>query len=177
MENAAMSLLAVFLCGYAANADSMKDALRSFNAPSHRCQLVADEGGVRYIDDSKGTNVASTVAALSSLSGKKVIILGGKGKGEDYAPLAETVKKEALAAVVLGEERAKITAALARVGFEAVLQAADMEDAVRQAAQFPGAEVVLLSPACTSWDMYPNYKKRGEHFREIVCRLKDGDNV
>ena len=174
IENAAMAAGALRLLGVQGDLGPLFEGFRGLE---HRCEFVAKKGGRIYIDDSKGTNVASSSTALTSIPGIKVVILGGKGKGEDYAPLAETVKKEALAAVVLGEERAKITAALARVGFEAVLQAADMEDAVRQAAEFSGAEVVLLSPACTSWDMYPNYKKRGEHFREIVCRLKDGDNV
>ncbi|MEA4880126.1 MAG: hypothetical protein VB045_01470 [Synergistaceae bacterium] len=87
------------------------------------------------------------------------------------------MKRVALAAVVLGAEGDKITEALALAGFERVFRAADMEDAVHKAAGIPGAEVVLLSPACTSWDMYPSFKKRGEHFREIVSRLKEDDIV
>lgn len=174
IENAAMAAGALRLLDVRGDLGSL---FEGFHGLEHRCEFVAKKGGRIYIDDSKGTNVASSATALTSIPGIKVVILGGKGKGEDYAPLAETVKNEALAAVVLGEERNKITAALAFAGFEEILQAADMEDAVRQAAEFPGAEVVLLSPACTSWDMYPNYKKRGEHFREIVSRLKDDKNV
>lgn len=174
IENAAMAAGALRLLGVRGDLGHLFEGFRGLE---HRCEFVAKKGGRIYIDDSKGTNVASSATALTSIPGIKVVILGGKGKGEDYAPLARTVKKEALAAVVLGEEREKITAALASAGFEAILKAADMEEAVHLAAEFPGAEVVLLSPACTSWDMYPNYKKRGEHFREIVCGLKENDNV
>ncbi len=173
IENAAMAAGALHLLGVRGDLGALFEGFRGLE---HRCEFVAKKGGRIYIDDSKGTNVASSSTALTSIEGTKVVILGGKGKGEDYAPLAETVKKEALAAVVLGEERENITAALAHVGFEAILQAEDMEDAVRQAAHFPGAEVVLLSPACTSWDMYPNYQKRGEHFKAIVSGLKEDEN-
>ncbi|NLB82735.1 MAG: UDP-N-acetylmuramoyl-L-alanine--D-glutamate ligase [Synergistaceae bacterium] len=172
IENAAMAAGALRLLGVRGDLGALFEGFRGLE---HRCEFVAKKGGRIYIDDSKGTNVASSSTALTSIQGTKVVILGGKGKGENYAPLAETVKKEALAAVVLGEEREKITAALVHVGFEAIFQAADMEDAVRQASQYPDAEVVLLSPACTSWDMYPNYQKRGEHFRAIVCQLKEDD--
>ena len=174
IENAAMAAGALRLLGIPGDLGPLFEGFRGLE---HRCEFVAKKNGKIYIDDSKGTNVASSATALSSIPGIKVVILGGKGKGEDYAPLAEAVKKEALAAVVLGEEREKITAALVTAGFGAIIKASDMEDAVHLAAEFPGAEVVLLSPACTSWDMYPNYKKRGEHFREIVCGLKENDNV
>ncbi len=173
IENSAMAAGALRLLGIG---DDIAPLFKGFRGLEHRCEFVANKGGRTYIDDSKGTNVASSSTALTSIPGAKIVILGGKGKGEDYAPLAETVKKEALAAVILGEEREKITAALRRTGFEAIFQAADMEEAVQRASEIPGGEVVLLSPACTSWDMYPNYKKRGEHFRDIVCRMKEKGN-
>ena len=174
IENAAMAAGALRLLGIGGD---LMDLFEGFRGLEHRCEFVAKKGGRIFINDSKGTNVASSTTALNSIPGVKVVILGGKGKGEDYAPLAETVKRVALAAVVLGAEGDKITEALALAGFERVFRAADMEDAVRKAAGIPGAEVVLLSPACTSWDMYPSFKKRGEHFREIVSRLKEDDIV
>lgn len=144
-----------------------------FRGLPHRCEKVAEIHGILYIDDSKGTNVASTATALGSIPGRKVIILGGQGKGEDYAPLAEAVKKEASAAVVMGEELQKISDALKKAGFNQVIEASGMEDAVAKASSaLQGKGVVLLSPACTSWDMYPNYKKRGEHFRNIVLGME-----
>ena len=174
IENAAMAAGGLHLMGID---NGLGLLFEGFRGLEHRCEFVAVKDGRTYIDDSKGTNVASSSTALTSIPGRKVIILGGKGKGEDYGPLAETVKKEALAAVVLGEETDKISAALRSTGFEAFQRAGDMEDAVHRAAEIPGGEVILLSPACTSWDMYPNYKKRGEHFREIVLRMKDRENV
>jgi len=167
LENVAMTMAALTLSGM-----KCSDASRfvaDFKPLSHRCTFVADIDGVRYIDDSKGTNVAASSTALSSIEGKKVVILGGKGKGEDYGPLAEVVKKEARVAIILGEEKAKILQALENIGFSNCIEVADMEEAVRMAmkAALPG-ETVLLSPACTSWDMYSSYEKRGEHFQHLV---------
>ena len=170
MENVAMSLLAVSLCGYEPNV--VKDALRTFNPPLHRCQLVADERGIRYIDDSKGTNVASTVAALSSLDGKKVIILGGKGKGEDYSPLVPVLKKEARWAVLMGAEKNALAEALSSGGYMHFTLADGMDNAVKEAHNRAlEGDIILLSPACTSWDAYPNYMERGKHFQKSVSDL------
>ena len=170
MENTAMSLLTMFLCGY--EPAVFKEPLRTFSAPPHRCQLVAEERGIRYIDDSKGTNVASTVAALSSLSGKKVIILGGKGKGESYSPLVPALKKEARWAVLMGAEKGALAEALSAGDFINFTQVDGMDDAVAEANNRAlEGDIVLLSPACTSWDAYSNYMKRGEHFRRAVLNL------
>ena len=113
--------------------------------------------------------MAATVTAMSSLEGDKVMILGGKGKGEDYAPLAEAVLKYAKGAVLLGEEKEKIALALDGAGFNNYSMVSTMEEAVEAASRIaaPG-DTVLLSPACTSWDMYPNYGARGDHFCSIV---------
>jgi len=110
---------------------------------------------------------------MTSIEGRKVVILGGRGKGEDYGLLAEAVKREADAAILIGEEKERIEAALRSIGFGAVSKVEDMEAAVYEAGRraAPGM-VVLLSPACTSWDMYENYKKRGEHFCAIVKKLE-----
>jgi UDP-N-acetylmuramoylalanine--D-glutamate ligase len=170
LENAAMALAAVSLLGVSVSA--ARAGLADFRPLPHRCERVGEIGGVTYVDDSKGTNVAASVTALSSIEGRKIAILGGKGKGEDYAPLAEAVAREADAAVLLGAEKDRIEAALRSVGFSNIQKAADMEEAVFAARRLarPGM-VVLLSPACTSWDMYESYKKRGEHFRAVVRSL------
>jgi UDP-N-acetylmuramoylalanine--D-glutamate ligase len=172
LENAAMALAAARLLGAPVPAERAKEFLNDFSPLPHRCELAGTLDGVTYVDDSKGTNVAASVTALSSIKGRKVVILGGKGKGEDYAPLAEAVAREADAAVLIGAEKDRIEAALREGGFSAVHRTGTMEEAVGTARRLarPGM-VVLLSPACTSWDMYESYKKRGEHFRAVVQSL------
>jgi len=174
LENAAMALATLALkCG---DVKKSKGALDTFTSPPHRCEPVACIEGIFYVDDSKGTNVAATVTALSSLEGKKVVILGGKGKGEDYMPLAIAVSREAEGAVVIGEEKAKIREALIKVGFSSFVEAQTMKEAVEMARGMSKAGyVVLLSPACTSWDMYANYKERGDDFKKSVKDLAKDD--
>ena len=174
LENAAMSFASMFLKG--GDLKKAGCALHSFKAPSHRCEPVACIKGVYYVDDSKGTNVAATITALSSLKGRKIVILGGKGKGEDYRPLAVAVSREAEGAVVIGEERTKICDALKNEGFSAYSTADTMKEAVQKASRMSRkGYVVLLSPACTSWDMYANYKERGDDFKRSVESLTKRD--
>ena len=121
----------------------------------------------------KNANVAATVAALTSLDGRKVIILGGRGKGEDYGSLANAVQRGAEAVILLGEEALRIRLALESKGYTKVIEAADMKEAVARAFKVsPPGGMVLLSPACTSWDMYANYAEKGEDFRRCVIELK-----
>lgn len=172
VENAAMATAAVTLATAAIDPWA---GLSDFVSPPHRCQPVGTVRGVTYINDSKGTNVASTVTALQGLEGPKWIILGGKGKGEDYAPLARAVKQYALGALVLGAEADKIEAALRTAGVEFVERVTDLPAAVDRAAQLAEAgDTVLLSPSCTSWDMYRSYEERGDHFIRLVRRLEHG---
>lgn len=172
LENIAMSLCAVQLLGIETQGRE-KELLDGFKPLPHRCEDAGTIDGVQYIDDSKGTNVAATITAMKCIKGRKVIILGGQGKGEDYAPLAEAVKSECDYAVLIGEEAGKIQAALEREGFRNFRRVSTMEEAVSASHELarPGM-VVLLSPACTSWDMYPSYKARGEHFCRIVSQWK-----
>lgn len=172
MENAAFAAGAVrMLTGKGV----MRGPLFSgFKGLSHRCEFVASIRGVTYVDDSKGTNVAASATALRSLTGPKIVILGGQGKGEEYAPLAEAVKSEAIGAVVFGAEKDRIVEALKEAGFPHIHEVSSMEEAVQTASTLAVPQsTVLLSPACTSWDMYPNYKKRGEHFQQLVLALME----
>ncbi|MBQ7264320.1 MAG: UDP-N-acetylmuramoyl-L-alanine--D-glutamate ligase [Synergistaceae bacterium] len=172
LENVAMALAAMDLLHVDVPAATL---LEGFSPLPHRCEDAGILDDVLYVDDSKGTNVAASVTAMTSLKGRKVVILGGRGKGEDYALLAETVAREADAAVVMGEEASAIARALDGVGYAAVHEAKDMAEAVALArgAARPGM-MVLLSPACTSWDMYDDYGQRGDHFRAIVRGLREG---
>ncbi len=172
MENVAMAMAAVNLLGV--EPSRVLPALGTYVPPPHRCALVAEVGGVSYVDDSKGTNVAATVTALTSLPGKKVVILGGRGKGEDYSQLKDALRENARWAILLGEAAPAIADALRGNRYNDFSMVADMEEAVQKATEraLPG-DMVLLSPACTSWDMYKNYGERGDHFASLVRRMQE----
>ncbi|HJS03933.1 MAG TPA: UDP-N-acetylmuramoyl-L-alanine--D-glutamate ligase [Variovorax sp.] len=144
--------------------------LREYRGESHRVEPVTIVDEVEFFDDSKGTNVGATVAALSGLGEERrvVVILGGEGKGQDFAPLAAPVRQYARAVVLIGRDAPLIEAALAATGVP-LLHAASMEDAVKAAARraHPG-DAVLLSPACASFDMFKDYAHRAAVFCEAV---------
>jgi UDP-N-acetylmuramoylalanine--D-glutamate ligase len=144
--------------------------LRTFAGLPHRCQFVVERRGVTYIDDSKGTNVGATLAALRGFAGPLVLIAGGLGKGQDMAPLAAAARGKLRGAVLIGEAADEIGLVL---GADApVVRAASMDDAVREAARLAqGGDVVLLSPACASQDMFRDYKHRGESFATAAREL------
>jgi UDP-N-acetylmuramoylalanine--D-glutamate ligase len=148
--------------------------LSSFKGLPHRCEFIAEINGVKYINDSKGTNVGATIAALNSIDGSKIIILGGKGKGDDYTPLAKSVMACAKHAIILGSEREKILRSLLENGMKDVSVIDTIPEAVIEAGKIAiRGDIVLLSPACTSWDQYKNYGERGEHFRSSVLNLME----
>jgi UDP-N-acetylmuramoylalanine--D-glutamate ligase len=142
--------------------------LMSFRGLPHRLELVASRRGVDWYDDSKGTNVGATIAALRGLGKKAVLILGGDGKGQNFSPLRAPVAQFASRVLLIGRAAPLIEAALAG-GTE---RCASLEAAVARAAQLaePG-EAVLLSPACASFDMFRDYKHRGEVFAAAVRAL------
>jgi UDP-N-acetylmuramoylalanine--D-glutamate ligase len=129
---------------------------------------VAVVHGVAYVNDSKATNVASTIVALRSYRGGLHLILGGRGKQQNFAPLAALVGQRARAVYLIGDASEELAAALAPAGVE-LHRAGDLGHAVTaaRAAARPG-DTVLLSPACASFDQYPNFEARGEHFRALV---------
>ncbi len=148
------------------------DALRSFKGLPHRVERVAEIGGVIYYDDSKGTNVGATVAALQGLGCKAVLIAGGEGKGQDFSPLNRAVAKHARAVVLIGRDAPLIAQALNGSGVN-VVHAENMNDAVQQASRLADSgDAVLLSPACASFDMFRNYEHRAEVFVEAVGELR-----
>lgn len=152
--------------------------LREYAGEPHRVEPVACIAGVDYYDDSKGTNVGATVAALIGLgsgmaaSGKKlVLIAGGDGKGQEFAPLAEPVACYVRAVLLIGKDASAIRAALADTGVE-LIDCASLEEATRQAARLAQAgDAVLLSPACASLDMFSNYAHRAEVFIDAVREI------
>jgi UDP-N-acetylmuramoylalanine--D-glutamate ligase len=151
--------------------DVIRRGIARFRGVPHRIEFVRDLGGVHYYNDSKGTNVASTIKALESFTERVVLIAGGVGKGQDFRPLAEAARRRVHHAVVIGEAGPTIGAALAEAGI-AVESAASLEGALHaaRAAAEPG-DVVLLSPACASFDMFDNFEHRGDVFRGLVQAL------
>lgn len=150
--------------------DGMLAVLRTFTGLAHRTTLVVEHDGVRWFDDSKGTNVGATVAAVRGLPGQVVLIAGGDGKGQDFSPLRAALAEKARGVVLIGRDAPLIAAAL---GNSVPLDtAADMAQAVVRAAQWarPG-DSVLLSPACASFDMFSGYEERGAVFTAAVKRL------
>jgi UDP-N-acetylmuramoylalanine--D-glutamate ligase len=142
-------------------------AVREFKGLPHRTELVAERNGVRWYDDSKGTNVGATVAALNGMTAPVILIAGGDGKGQDFSELKPACAQHARAVVLIGRDAPLIEAALGNA--VTARRAKDMHEAVRFAAGLaqPG-DVVLLSPACASFDMFRNYEHRAEVFRAAV---------
>jgi UDP-N-acetylmuramoylalanine--D-glutamate ligase len=172
MHNAANALAALSL-GEALGlpTPAMLQALESFPGLSHRSSWVADVGGVRFIDDSKGTNVGATIAAVAGMAGPLVVIAGGEGKGQDFTPLAAVFRGKVREAVLIGKDASAIASALQDVC--ETRNAASMEAAVAEAQRVAHAgDTVLLSPACASFDMFRDYGHRGDVFAAAVMALK-----
>jgi UDP-N-acetylmuramoylalanine--D-glutamate ligase len=147
--------------------DGVRTALRTFAGVPHRLEVVAVRDGVTYVNDSKATNVAAALVALASFAAPVHVILGGRGKGESYAPLHEAVATHCHGAYLIGEEAGALATALEAATW--LTDAGDLEHAVaaaREAAK-PG-EVVLLAPACASYDQFENFEARGEAFRALA---------
>ena len=151
--------------------DAMLSTLKTFSGLPHRTQWVAEIIGVRWYNDSKGTNVGATLSAIQGLSGPLILIAGGQGKGADFMPLRAAVKDKVRAVVLIGEDASKIEHAL--VGVAPMTHAGDMVAAVQQAqALAQQGDSVLLSPACASFDMYAGYADRGDAFVQAVHSLQ-----
>lgn len=148
---------------------AMQASLKNFAGLPHRMEWVAERAGVRYVNDSKGTNVGATLAAVAGLAQPLVLIAGGDGKGQDFSPLVAALRDRARLVVLIGRDAPKIAEALS--GSVPTRCVANIEEAVTVAAAtaLPG-DTVLLSPACSSLDMFRDYAQRGEIFRDCVLR-------
>jgi UDP-N-acetylmuramoylalanine--D-glutamate ligase len=146
--------------------EALRAGLKTFTGLPHRLQLVATRRGVEWYDDSKGTNVGATVAALRGLGRKAVLILGGEGKGQDFSPLREPVRQSASRVLLIGRDAPLIAKVIPGENCDS------LEEAVQRASEIAKAgEAVLLSPACASFDMFRDYRHRGEVFAQAVKRL------
>lgn len=148
---------------------SITNVLRSFSGVRHRLEEVADHNNILYINDSKGTNPDSTIKALESFDQPIVLIAGGRPKGGSYAAVAQVISQKVKELVILGEAKNQIKAAVMEFGYKNIHEVEDFSAAVFKAHELaePG-DVVLLSPACASWDMFPSYEHRGDLFCELV---------
>ncbi len=172
LENALAASQAAWLGGVGAG--DIATALLTFKGVPHRLETVAEVRGITFINDSKGTNTDAAVKALESYSQPIVLIAGGYDKGGSFDALALGIKKHAAHVVLIGQVRERLGAALQAVGYEHYQQASSLDDAVRRAYKEAKAGwMVLLSPACASWDMFSNFEERGELFRQAVHRLEE----
>lgn len=168
----ALNVLAVLAMAEALELDQQValEAVQRFSGLPHRCNLVAEHRGVQWFNDSKGTNVGATLAALAgigpAIDGRVILIAGGQGKGQDFSPLAAPAAQYLRAAILIGEDADKVAQGLGDVSCHF---AADMNDAVRRASLLAeSGDAVLLSPACASFDMFKGYADRGDAFVRAV---------
>jgi len=169
VENVLAAVAATRLAG--AEPAAIAKGVRSFAGVEHRLEFVAEIGGVRFYNDSKATNVDATLKALDAFPGRILIILGGKDKGSDYTVLQAPLREKAILALLIGAAADKIEKQIA--GSVAIEQAGTLERAVETAAHAARAgDVVLLAPACASFDQFQNYEHRGRVFKELVHQLE-----
>lgn len=173
LHNAANAMAALALCeAIDVMPGAVLPALKTFSGLAHRVQWVADVGGVSYFDDSKGTNVGATLAAVEGLGRPVTIILGGEGKGQDFSPLRDALARHGRAVALIGRDAEIIGAAIDGAGVP-LRRCADLEEAVRWCAgQSRAGDAVLLSPACASFDMFRGYAHRAEVFVGVVRALE-----
>jgi UDP-N-acetylmuramoylalanine--D-glutamate ligase len=171
-HNVANALAAGLACALAGvEPDAIAAGLSSFEALPHRLQPVGERDGVLWVNDSKATNISATAVALRSFDRPVVLILGGRHKGEAYSSLAPDLKKRARAVVAYGEAAPRVVSDL-RESVDALTVESGIGAVVQAAADLaqPG-DVVLLSPACSSYDMFPNYRERGRAFEDAFRAL------
>ncbi|OCL28163.1 UDP-N-acetylmuramoylalanine--D-glutamate ligase [Orenia metallireducens] len=170
LENALGAIAASLLMGI--NKDILVNVLKDFSGVEHRIEEVATINGVRYINDSKGTNPVASTKAIETFDPPIVIIAGGKDKGSEFDDFAKVIKEKVKGAVLLGETAGKIEASLNKVGYDSIYHVKSIQESVKVATEVAcGEGIVLLSPACASWDMFNNYEERGREFKEAVKKV------
>jgi UDP-N-acetylmuramoylalanine--D-glutamate ligase len=168
-ENAAAATAAARAAGI--EDDAIAEALRTFPGVAHRLELVRDRDGVRWVNDSKATNTAAARRGVAAYDAPLRLILGGRAKGEDFAPFARELPGNVEAIYLVGEASDELAAALDAAG-RSYTRAGTIAHAVElAAAEAKPGDVVLLSPACASYDQYADFEERGEDFRRLVANL------
>lgn len=170
LENALAAAAIAFFSGI--KGEIIGQVLRSFSGVKHRLEFCGEIEGVKYYNDSKGTNIDAAITALRAIEKNIVLIAGGDGKEQEFDEFAENFNGSVKSMILLGRDAHLIQEAADKLGFTNYVYCKDMEECVRKAYKLaePG-DNVLLSPACASWDMYDNFEQRGEHFKNCVNRL------
>ena len=149
------------------------DACKEFKGLEHRIEFVREKNGVKYYNDSKGTNPDATISAIDAMKGKIILIAGGRDKGIDYGNLIMKVKEKVRYLILIGEAKKKIALKAKDLNYNYIIYADTLEEAVDLANSYSNVgDNVLLSPACSSFDMFKNYEERGKKFKEKVMSLK-----
>ena len=172
-HNVENALAAAAICYFAGiNREIIAKTLTEFGGVEHRIEYSGEINGVKFYNDSKGTNVDATVIALKAIKQNIILIAGGDGKGQSFDELIKNFEGRVKHMILLGRDGRLIADAADRQGFKDYTFAKDMPECVKKAFEMaePG-DTVLLSPACASWDMYDNFEQRGDHFKECVSRL------
>lgn len=170
VENALAAAAISFFAGV--DPESIREAIVEFPGVEHRIEYCGLVDGVKFYNDSKGTNVDAAVIALKALKERIILIAGGDGKAQDFTELAENLQGRVKALVLLGRDANQIEACAREVGFDAIYNEKDMNACVKKCMELAEeGDKVLLSPACASWDMYDNYEQRGDHFKACVQQL------
>ena len=172
-HNVENALAAAAICYFSGiSPEVIGETLRSFGGVEHRIEFSGEINGVKYYNDSKGTNVDATVTALRAIEKNIILIAGGDGKGQEFDELIEKFEGSVKHMILLGRDARLIAEAADRFGFKDYTYAKTMNECVQKAAEMAvSGDTVLLSPACASWDMYNNFEQRGEHFKECVAQL------
>lgn len=170
LENCMAATLAAYVSGI--DIEVIREVLKTFKAVEHRLEYVKTVNGVMYVNDSKGTNPDSTIKAVTSYKKPIILIAGGYDKDSTYDELLDIAKQNVKALVLLGETASKIEACAKTKGFEIIKRVQNMKEAVETSAELANeGDVVLLSPACASWDMYTSFEVRGRDFKDNVNNL------
>ena len=170
LENAMAAILMTYVVGV--DLEVIKQVLITFKGVEHRLEFVTNKNGIMFVNDSKGTNPDSTIKAIGSYERPIILIAGGMDKHSDFTDMMKCATKNVKELVLLGETADKIEASARKEGLENITKVKNMEEAVKKAYELAkDGDVVLLSPGCASWDMYPNFEARGLDFKENIYKL------
>ena len=170
LENAMAAILMTYVVGV--DLEVIKQVLTTFKGVEHRLEFVTNKNGIIFVNDSKGTNPDSTIKAIGSYERPIILIAGGMDKHSDFTDMMKCATKNVKELVLLGETADKIEASARKEGLENITKVKNMEEAVKKAYELAeDGDVVLLSPGCASWDMYPNFEARGLDFKENIYKL------